>query len=309
MNKFTSLKNRRGGGGQRKHFPINYFFKQDFSAHLLFEQNSDIINSIMGQKSFKTYFAFTMAEVLITLGIIGVVASITLPALVQNYQKHVLKNQYKKAYANFYNAIKLTQAKLDYPLGCSYWEKNIYGGGATCDRWHPDYNNCTHWTMPDGSPLPSDYNGPRYDCAAFEETLFNQTLKTIKFCNTNALTNGCVTDKYRGVDKVKDEQNPDAEYKTNPDDGFSDSNIKVKYSSWVLSDGTVIMKYGKYKANYPIYTIDINGHKGPNKWGYDLFTFRLRGTETKGITILEPLTYATEKDGFTGSQMQLEMNK
>ena len=77
----------------------------------------------MGQKSFKTYFAFTMAEVLITLGIIGVVASITLPALVQNYQKHVLKNQYKKAYANFYNAIKLTQAKLDYPLGCSYWEK------------------------------------------------------------------------------------------------------------------------------------------------------------------------------------------
>ena len=31
--------------------------------------------------------AFTLAEVLITLGIIGVVAAMTLPGLVQNYQK------------------------------------------------------------------------------------------------------------------------------------------------------------------------------------------------------------------------------
>ena len=30
---------------------------------------------------------FTLAEVLITLGIIGVVAAMTLPGLVQNYQK------------------------------------------------------------------------------------------------------------------------------------------------------------------------------------------------------------------------------
>lgn len=31
--------------------------------------------------------AFTLAEVLITLGIIGVVAAITLPTLIANYQK------------------------------------------------------------------------------------------------------------------------------------------------------------------------------------------------------------------------------
>lgn len=30
---------------------------------------------------------FTLAEVLITLGVIGIVAAMTLPALVQNYQK------------------------------------------------------------------------------------------------------------------------------------------------------------------------------------------------------------------------------
>lgn len=31
--------------------------------------------------------AFTLVEVLITLGIIGVVAALTLPALIENYQK------------------------------------------------------------------------------------------------------------------------------------------------------------------------------------------------------------------------------
>ena len=40
--------------------------------------------------------AFTLAEVLITLGIIGVVAALTLPTLIQNYQKQVLVNQLKR---------------------------------------------------------------------------------------------------------------------------------------------------------------------------------------------------------------------
>ena len=35
--------------------------------------------------------AFTLAEVLITLGIIGVVAAMTLPAVIQNYRNHVQK--------------------------------------------------------------------------------------------------------------------------------------------------------------------------------------------------------------------------
>ncbi len=44
-----------------------------------------------------TFFSkgFTLAEVLITLGIIGVVAAMTLPALIQNYQKNVLMSQLK----------------------------------------------------------------------------------------------------------------------------------------------------------------------------------------------------------------------
>jgi len=42
---------------------------------------------------------FTLAEVLITLGIIGVVAAITIPGLVNHYQKKETANKLKKVYA------------------------------------------------------------------------------------------------------------------------------------------------------------------------------------------------------------------
>ena len=48
--------------------------------------------------------AFTLAEVLITLGIIGVVAALTLPTLIQNHQKQVYVTQLKKAYSTLNNA-------------------------------------------------------------------------------------------------------------------------------------------------------------------------------------------------------------
>ena len=41
--------------------------------------------------------AFTLAEVLITLGIIGVVAAMTLPSLIANHQKQVYVTGLKKA--------------------------------------------------------------------------------------------------------------------------------------------------------------------------------------------------------------------
>lgn len=43
--------------------------------------------------------AFTLAEVLITLGIIGVVAAITMPSLIQNYQEKATVTKLKKCYS------------------------------------------------------------------------------------------------------------------------------------------------------------------------------------------------------------------
>ncbi len=55
---------------------------------------------------FKYNKAFTMAEVLITLGIIGIIAAMTLPALINKYQEVQFKSAYKKAYADLSNAFQ-----------------------------------------------------------------------------------------------------------------------------------------------------------------------------------------------------------
>ena len=55
--------------------------------------------------------AFTLAEVLITLGVIGVVAALTIPTLISKHQKKVYVTQFKKAYNTVTNAFKLMQAE------------------------------------------------------------------------------------------------------------------------------------------------------------------------------------------------------
>ena len=55
--------------------------------------------------------AFTLAEVLITLGIIGVVASMTLPTVVQKYRNQVVETRLKKFYTVFNQAIRLAEVE------------------------------------------------------------------------------------------------------------------------------------------------------------------------------------------------------
>ena len=49
--------------------------------------------------------AFTLAEVLITLGVIGVVAAMTLPALVQNHKKSEATARLKKFVSSMEQAV------------------------------------------------------------------------------------------------------------------------------------------------------------------------------------------------------------
>lgn len=55
--------------------------------------------------------AFTLAEVLITLGIIGVVAALTLPSLIQHFKDQAIIAQTKKSYSNFLNALNLMKTE------------------------------------------------------------------------------------------------------------------------------------------------------------------------------------------------------
>lgn len=54
--------------------------------------------------------AFTLAEVLITLGIIGIVAAMTLPAVINNSRAQELETQLKSSYAILQQALQLMQA-------------------------------------------------------------------------------------------------------------------------------------------------------------------------------------------------------
>ena len=55
--------------------------------------------------------AFTLAEVLITLGIIGVVAAMTMPSLVASYQKQQVVAQLKKAYTELSQTLKMAETE------------------------------------------------------------------------------------------------------------------------------------------------------------------------------------------------------
>lgn len=61
----------------------------------------------------KYFNAFTLAEVLITLGIIGIVAAMTIPSLLNSIQDSQFKSALKETYSAIANATKRAQADSD----------------------------------------------------------------------------------------------------------------------------------------------------------------------------------------------------
>ena len=51
---------------------------------------------------------FTLSEVLITLGVIGVVAAMTIPTIIENHQKQVVTSRMKKFYSTFNQALQMS---------------------------------------------------------------------------------------------------------------------------------------------------------------------------------------------------------
>lgn len=72
---------------------------------------------------FKGLKGFTLAEVLITLGVIGVVAALTLPSLISKYKEKEIITALKKNYSIINNAIM--QAVNDYGE-MKYWDSASY---------------------------------------------------------------------------------------------------------------------------------------------------------------------------------------
>lgn len=116
-----------------------------------------------GQPSLKLKPAFTLAEVLITLGIIGIVASMTLPALVQSHREKQTVAQLKKAYST------LAQAYM-----------SVLSTDGSPDEW-----NLPYYTDADGGQYILDK--------------FKPHLKIIKDCGTRE--KGCYSEGYADTQK------------------------------------------------------------------------------------------------------------
>ena len=116
----------------------------------------------------KNKFGFTLAEVLITLGIIGVVAALTMPTLIQNYKKNVLSTRISKFASTYQQAVKMVEAEHG---DFSQWQydnidnTNFNSTGKEYLKHYNKYMNkylktVSHKVLPDGVAfLLSDGSG------------------------------------------------------------------------------------------------------------------------------------------------------
>lgn len=174
--------------------------------------------------------AFTLAEVLITLGVIGIVIAMTLPTLIKNYQKKILATQLIKGYSTISQA--LTQMYADTGEEIS----------------------------------PQDYPAKTFADSLKKYLITNQYSKSFGITGIDS------EDYYKS--KI---------YKNYNNSNEADASL-FDEGQMIINDGMAIfIQNSQYKTHGILITIDVNGIKKiPNKWGHDLFTFRI---ENKGRLI------------------------
>ena len=77
-------------------------------------------------RQIKVKFGFTLAEVLITLGIVGVVAALTIPSLINNYKAQRLRTQFLKSYSTIQQVFKQMEADDVSTDPTSYGDQEYY---------------------------------------------------------------------------------------------------------------------------------------------------------------------------------------
>lgn len=191
---------------------------------------------------------FTLAEVLITLGIVGVVSALTLPTLINNFRAKALETSFKKADAVLTRAMQTTMFE--------HGITRYYDFGQYCKG-----NYCT-------DTKASDY-------ADLQATWREQFSGILRDVNVQDLQNMKIATRYFFGDN-------DA-----PAYASYFSNWSWSRKGFILKDGMLVSElyfeannaseigstYHKYTI-FPYVFFDTNGPaKGPNRFGYDLFYF------------------------------------
>ncbi len=184
--------------------------------------------------------AFTLAEVLITLGIIGIIAAMTLPSVVNKYQEQVTVTKVKKFYSLINQALLMA----------------IKDNGFV-DEW--DFIENDNEAEDGEDPLRSN-NFFNY---------FKPYLKISKECGSES---GCIGSGVYKLLKGSNQVNYDNDkryYKVILIDGSYMWIRRDVYNPNTLCKGTE----GKYSTACGVLWLDINGKNPPNTIGKDTFTF------------------------------------
>lgn len=183
--------------------------------------------------SSSCFSAFTLAEVLITLGIIGIVAELTIPAVVSSSEKQVTVSKVKEVYSI------LSQATTSLNNDC--------GGDISACITSPTANVVVDPTA-----------------TAEVANLYKGKLSISKECPNNTIK-GCFADK-----DLKNLGNPDpglnlATYSDINNGRFLLKNGMAIAFLWEGCFPSPVLYY--------VILVDINGTKEPNQWGKDVFEF------------------------------------
>jgi prepilin-type N-terminal cleavage/methylation domain-containing protein len=192
-------------------------------------------------ETIQSKLAFTLAEVLITLLIIGVVASLVIPNIINDTQKAEYVVGFKKAYSDFSQAFKLLQVENGGSIVSVFSDDTTtnHGNGNALNAFLTKMNyskNC-------GIGMGCWYNTPRYYLDG-TVTLNNMDTNINNQYEKAILSNGTmVLVHIRSIDCTFDAG-------SGPLDNAVCANISV----------------------------DTNGAKGPNKIGRDYLSFWLTQT-------------------------------
>ncbi len=189
--------------------------------------------------------AFTMAEVLITLGIIGIVAAMTLPALIGKYQKLVTVNKLKKVYT----VLSQLVIKAQEDNGPAYF--------STSEEIDPDvmkkfFN--TYWKPYFHSPTVLSEG-------VFPFNPSNDKKYPIYMYINNMYQDIAIYTIYRAGRVF---------FITN--DGTAYCLLMVRWTPIYDDEGNIVKDIYRYSASQTVYA-DINGVKPPNIIGKDVFMF------------------------------------
>ena len=183
---------------------------------------------------------FTLAEVLITLVIIGVVGALTVPALVQNTRKQEYVTALKKAYSTLSQAANMIIAENGSPK--CYDETGSSAGGWACSN-------------------EEIYN------------LFKKHLHNIKECDVSAENGGCFGQRsYKRLDGVVidyTERWANPYYKAL----VTADGMQMYFDFYGGADKCANNSFTKNACGF--ITVDINGEKQPNTLGRDYFEFAI----------------------------------